>query len=106
MSDARMRYERCTRRWWGSDVRLVQVLAPAVIVLGGGTVSLVSASKSSGHPSSCDGLRAHLMSYFERASRVWDPDPWTYSVDDTASWRMERMPSLPAAFRFHPPIPR
>lgn len=46
------------------------------------------------------------MSYFERASRVWDPDPWTYSVDDTTSWRTERVPSLPGALRFHPPSSR
>ena len=43
------------------------------------------------------------MSHFERASRVWDPDPWAYSEADTTSWREEPMPALHAV-RFDAPL--
>jgi hypothetical protein len=78
-----------------------------MIVLGGNMGALASAPTSPAHQSSArgDGLRSRLVSYFERANRVWDPDPWAYSEEDSASWREEQMPVLRTGSRFDAPLP-
>ena len=84
------------------------IIALALVVLGGNVGSFASAPTSQGRQSSarCDGLRSRLASHFERASRVWDPDPWAYSEADTASWRDQEMPALRAGFQFNSPLPK
>jgi hypothetical protein len=84
------------------------IIVVAMIVVGGGTASFSPAPTSTGHGSSaaCDGLRAHLLSYFERAGRVWNSDPWAYSEGDEVSWKSEQVQSLPAGLRSHAPFLR
>jgi len=87
--------------------RLRPLFLLSAITMGAAAASLALAFTSNGYRSSagCEGLRAHLAAYFERASLVWDPDPWSYPADDI-SWKAERMPLLPADLIFYPPSPR
>ena len=87
--------------------RLEPILAIAMIALAGGAAAALAPMSRSHHsPGLHDSLRAHLASYFERASHVWDPDPWTYSDDDSSSWKQKPMPSLPEGLRLQPPFLR
>ena len=98
---------RVIERFFGAS-SLGFILALAMFALCGDVVSLASARTSSGRHSfaGCDGLRAHLRSYFARASRVWDPNPWRSSEKDDISWRRERTLPLGAGLKFHSPVRR
>lgn len=88
----------------GNSARFRPILILAMIAYG--TWSFASAPTPDGHRSrAASPLKSHLMSYFDLASHLWNPDPWTYSVDDTASWKAERMPSSPAGLQYHQPYP-